>query len=150
MRAVTALAIALAIVGGSCCTSVEARDAKVIREFKREVPCPATGKRRGNCPSFQADHIVPLCAGGLDHWSNLQWLVVRQHKEKTIKDKKGEKKVVKCWGLLRCKNEKCQMIHNRDKNSALNMSKIVKNILNGLGRPKEYCKKALPLSKPIK
>ena len=71
-------------------------------------------------------------------------------KEKTIKDNKAEKKVVKCWGLLRCKNEKCQMIHNRDKNSALNMSKIVKNILNGRGRPKEYCKKALPLSKPIK
>lgn len=66
--------------------NAEARDSKVIREFKREVPCPATQKRRGPCPGYHADHIVALCAGGADHWSNMQWLTVPAHKVKTRED----------------------------------------------------------------
>ena len=67
----------------------EARDAKVVREFKRMEPCPATGKRRGNCPGYHADHIIALCAGGADHWANMQWLTVPEHKVKTREDVKA-------------------------------------------------------------
>lgn len=71
--------------------------------------------------------------------------VCETFKDRHIIDKKGNNKVVKCWGLVRCKNVNCTMIHNRDKNSALNMSKIVINILAGRNRPSEYCKKELPI-----
>jgi hypothetical protein len=56
------------------------------------------------------------------------------HKPKT----KGEK--VEVWGIVHCKNGNCNMIHNRDKNSALNMYKITKSIFEGKERPKEYCR----------
>lgn len=65
---------------------VTARDSKVIREFKREVPCPTTGKRRGVCPGYQADHVVPLCLGGADDWRNMQWLTLPEHADKTRDD----------------------------------------------------------------
>lgn len=54
--------------------------------FIRENPCPATGLRRGSCPGFEMDHIQPLCAGGADHRSNLQWLSVEDHRFKTRVD----------------------------------------------------------------
>jgi hypothetical protein len=54
---------------------------------------------------------------------------------------KGEKII--CHGLLRCKNVNCKLIHNRDKNSALNMYKITKSIFEGKGRPKEYCREKI-------
>ena len=80
-----ALCLALAFTTCDC----EARDSKVVREFKREVPCPATNKRRGPCPGYQADHIVALCAGGADHWANMQWLTVQTHRVKTREDVKA-------------------------------------------------------------
>ncbi len=49
---------------------------------------------------------------------------------------KGDK--IKVWGLLRCKNVNCKLIHNRDKNASLNMYKITRSILRGDGRPKVY------------
>ena len=50
--------------------------------------------------------------------------------------KKGKNEL--CWGLIRCNNEKCNLIHNRDTNASLNMFKIVQNIMDGKGRPKAY------------
>jgi hypothetical protein len=49
-------------------------------------------------------------------------------------------KIISVWGCLRCKNVNCKLIHNRDKNATLNMYKIVQDIFNGKGRPKEYCR----------
>ena len=76
--------VVLVTMLGSC--PAFARDSKVIREFKREVPCPATDKRRGACPGYHADHLIALCAGGADHWANMQWLTHADHKEKTRSD----------------------------------------------------------------
>lgn len=42
-------------------------------EFQRTNPCPATGKSRGPCHAYVVDHVTPLCAGGPDHPSNMQW-----------------------------------------------------------------------------
>lgn len=56
------------------------------------------------------------------------------------KKPKDEGKKIEVFGLLRCTNVNCKQIHNRDKNAALNMYKIVKSIFEGKGRPKEYCR----------
>ena len=63
-------------------------DAKIIRsssakaEFKREHPCPANGARHGPCGGYVIDHIVPLCAGGPDKPTNMQWQTVPEGKAK--------------------------------------------------------------------
>lgn len=66
--------------------------------FTREQPCPATGQRRGACPGWEVDHIRPLCAGGADHRSNLQWIRKEDHRFKTLvdvrecrRDKRGDR-----------------------------------------------------------
>ena len=64
------------------------RDHKAVAEFKRSTPCPSTGNRRGSCPGYVVDHVRPLCAGGPDHTSNMQWQTVQDAK---IKDKQERK-----------------------------------------------------------
>lgn len=60
---------------------------RVVRaEFQRYEPCPSTGLTRGACPGFEVDHAVPLCMGGPDVISNLQWLTVEAHRRKTVDD----------------------------------------------------------------
>jgi hypothetical protein len=49
------------------------RSTAQVLVFKRANPCPATGQRRGACPGHVVDHVEPLCAGGRDHPSNMQW-----------------------------------------------------------------------------
>lgn len=51
----------------------EPRSRAAMAEFKRENPCPATGKPRGACPGYVVDHVVPLSCGGVDAPSNMQW-----------------------------------------------------------------------------
>lgn len=52
------------------------RSAAERAAFKRDHPCPATGLRRGSCPGYVIDHVQPLCAGGPDNRSNMQWQTV--------------------------------------------------------------------------
>ena len=49
------------------------RSATAKAEFKRQQPCPATGRSKGACPGYVIDHIQPLKRGGSDHPSNMQW-----------------------------------------------------------------------------
>jgi hypothetical protein len=58
------------------------RSAAARAAFKREQPCPSTGLRRGACPGWVIDHIQPLCAGGADRVSNMQWQTVADAKAK--------------------------------------------------------------------
>lgn len=62
------------------------RDRAQVRAFRAETPCPATGRTRGACPGYHVDHITPLCAGGPDHPSNLQWITREDHRFKTLVD----------------------------------------------------------------
>jgi len=67
--------------------SIEAkqhRSTAVKNAFKITHPCPANDRRRGPCPGYVIDHIIPLCAGGPDATSNMQWQTIAAGK---IKDK---------------------------------------------------------------
>lgn len=58
------------------------RDPKARAAFKRAHPCPANEKTRGACPGYVIDHIWPLCAGGPDKPSNMQWQTIAEAKAK--------------------------------------------------------------------
>lgn len=58
------------------------RDPNVTRQFQAQHPCPSTGLTYGRCPGYIKDHVVPLCAGGADHPSNMQWQTVQDAHEK--------------------------------------------------------------------
>lgn len=81
MRRLACAAAALALA-----FSVDAapRSGQARAEFVRTHPCPATSKTRSPCPGYVIDHITPLCAGGADHPSNMQWQTVAEAK---IKDR---------------------------------------------------------------
>ena len=64
--------------------------------------------------------------------------VFESHKPKDLDKKTGKRKVIEVWGLTLCENKNCSLIHNRDKNSALNMYKIVESIYKGQGRPIKF------------
>ncbi len=50
--------------------------------FKREQPCPATGKSTGRCTGYVIDHVKPLECGGADSPSNMQWQTTAEGKGK--------------------------------------------------------------------
>jgi hypothetical protein len=53
-----------------------------LNAFKKQNPCPATGKTFGSCPGYVVDHIIPLKRGGPDSPSNMQWQTKEAAKEK--------------------------------------------------------------------
>lgn len=73
---------ALAVSSAGCLERSPKRSAAAVRAFRKEHPCPATGKTRGACPLFEIDHIAPLCCGGDDDPSNMHWLTKAEHKAK--------------------------------------------------------------------
>jgi hypothetical protein len=65
-------------------TAADARDRSQVRAFRKANPCPSTGKTTGPCPGWVVDHAWPLCAGGADDPSNMQW---EQYLESLRKDR---------------------------------------------------------------
>lgn len=78
--AFVALALALALPAAPVDATERSQAARA--EFQRHHPCPANGHRRGACPGFVVDHVTPLCAGGADAPSNMQWQTVADAKAK--------------------------------------------------------------------
>lgn len=62
----------------------EPRSMSAKREFTRTNPCPVTGKHTRRCNGYIVDHLVPLCAGGADLATNMQWQTILDAK---IKDR---------------------------------------------------------------
>jgi hypothetical protein len=50
-------------------------------------PCPGTGPSRGACLGYVIDHIVPLCTGGADHPSNMQWQTAAEAVARDARDR---------------------------------------------------------------
>ena len=65
------------------------RDPHQRAEFMKHHPCPSTGKKHGACPGYVVDHIRPLCAGGADHPSNMQWQTKEDAKKKDREEKRA-------------------------------------------------------------
>ena len=75
-----AAVLATAVSAGQ---AAPARSPALRAEFVRLNPCPSTGATRGPCPGLQVDHREALVCSGRDELSNLQWLAVAEHREKT-------------------------------------------------------------------
>lgn len=91
------LAAALLLVAVAQAQPIE-RNRSQVQTFRAQEPCPSTGRTRGACPGWAVDHIVALCAGGLDHRSNMQWITDEDHAFKTRID------VRECRKLTRAAN----------------------------------------------
>ena len=124
----------------------EFRTSKICN--KCESVCDTFHKRdtKGLMPSRRYNdsgvlHPVMLCITERSE----KPLVFESSKPKDLDKKTGKRQIIEVWGLTLCENKKCSLIHNRDKNSALNMYKIVKSIYEGKGRPKIYCRDKKPL-----
>lgn len=78
-------ALLFVFASGAC----EARSAAAVSAFKRDNPCPATGKTRGKCPGFVVDHREPLCAGGADDPGNMQWQELAASKLKDREERRA-------------------------------------------------------------
>lgn len=76
------LSLVLMLVSGGAEARIY-RNPAVIREFRKIHPCPYA---KSDCI---ADHVVPLCAGGADAVSNLQW----QHKAESLLKDREERRV---------------------------------------------------------
>lgn len=58
------------------------RSAKAVREFRKQHPCPGTGKTSGACRGYVIDHIIPLKKCGADAPSNMQWQTTAEARAK--------------------------------------------------------------------
>lgn len=65
------------------------RSKKVLSDFRKTVPCPATGKTGRRCEGYVIDHVKPLACCGRDAVDNLQWQTIAEGKAKD----KWERKV---------------------------------------------------------
>lgn len=64
------------------------RSTKARRDFRKQHPCPATGKTTGRCQGYIIDHIIPLACGGPDHPDNMQWQTYTSAKRKNTWERK--------------------------------------------------------------
>jgi hypothetical protein len=81
-RSLLALLVSALSVGAQAAPEKPHRSSAAVRQFKAVQPCPETGDRRGACPGWVVDHVVPLCAGGADDPGNMQWQTVAEAKAK--------------------------------------------------------------------
>jgi hypothetical protein len=58
------------------------RSQQAKAEFKKQQPCPATGRSSGACPGYVIDHVRPLKRGGKDRPENMQWQTKEEAKAK--------------------------------------------------------------------
>ena len=65
-----------------------ARDPAQVRAFRKDHPCPSTGKTTGACPNFVVDHALPLCAGGPDTPENMQWQELAASLRKDVEERR--------------------------------------------------------------
>lgn len=66
-----------------CTLGVTKRSYIARSNFIKTNPCPNNlNIYKNKCPGYIVDHIVPLCAGGLDSPINMQWQTIKEAKDK--------------------------------------------------------------------
>ena len=80
-RLATLIALALCLTAGAVDAKIPRSEA-MKRLFRAEHVCPSTDQHKGRCPGYVIDHIIPLCAGGPDLPSNMQWQELAESKKK--------------------------------------------------------------------
>ena len=73
----------------SSATSHSHRSVAAKDSFKREQPCPSTGRSSGACPGYVVDHVKPLACGGADAAANMQWQRIAEGKAKDKWERRG-------------------------------------------------------------
>ena len=73
------------------------RSSSARTQFAKANTCPKTGKNKLPCPGWIIDHVIPLCAGGADNPSNMQW----QTLEASLAKDRGERTL--CAALRKAK-----------------------------------------------
>lgn len=73
LRLAILLGLAALLIYAAFAHADEPRDPAQVRAFRKTHPCPATGKTIGECKGWVVDHKYPLCAGGKDEPSNMEW-----------------------------------------------------------------------------
>lgn len=68
--------------------TADARDQKQVRLFRSKTICPATQTITTHCPGYVVDHIIPLCANGLDAPVNMQYQELHESYIKDIQERK--------------------------------------------------------------
>lgn len=58
------------------------RSAAARDSFKRQHPCPSTGRSTDSCPGYVIDHVKALKHGGADTPANMQWQTTAAAKAK--------------------------------------------------------------------
>lgn len=79
--------VAVAAILVLVASAADARSSSVRRQFQLIQPCPATHSTVGPCPGWVVDHQIPLCAGGRDALSNMQWQRAHEAKLKDIQER---------------------------------------------------------------
>lgn len=75
------------------------RSAAAVAAFRREHPCPATGKTTGACHGYVVDHLMPLCWGGADEPDNMSW----QTKADSLKKDEFEREACQLKRTQKCR-----------------------------------------------
>lgn len=79
-RVIAAICALLAFALAVPSLAETARNPKQRALFMQTHPCPENGAIRGRCRGYVITHIAPLCAGGADRWSNMQWQTIADAK----------------------------------------------------------------------
>lgn len=87
INSIIAVLCVVAMLAPACAYARIPRSHSARAAFQAASPCPANGQTRGSCPGYIADHVIPLCLGGGDDPTNMQWQTVADAAAKDVMER---------------------------------------------------------------